>query len=408
MDNFYSKTIKASHGIRGIVVKAEVISIVASVQAILAVTLYFPSMPFIVQDFDVSHLMVQQAISLFIIGQAIIPLFLGYLADYFGCKKIMLISMILFSFSCFLTLIFPTAYGLLFSRFLQGGFSQAGVSISRAMVRGTSTYNETVKTLSWIAVIQSIVHLTGPFLGGWIIETSHWSNSFYILAVIGAISVALTFLWKEKTSKIDDITNEIYLSKTKEILCSLQFLGYSFIVSTLHLSTIFFFAMSPFYFITFCNISPELYGVYLGITSLGFMAGSLILTHFLNRFNHDKIIKISLYLGIFSGVIILPFSFYDRNIIELIIASQFLYAFSKALISPILQSKAVSLFPKNRATSSSVFNFISTIIAPLGALLGSIFSNEMAVLALSITIIFTSFIDVIFYSIISKKTTLNK
>ena len=402
MNSFYSKTIKKIYFLKEIFIKSEIILILVSVQSILAVTLYFPSMPFIAQDFNINNLTVQQAISLFIIGQALLPLFLGYLADYFGFKKIMILSMIFFAFSCFLTLIFPTAYGLLISRFLQGGFSQAGITIGRAMVRGTSTYSETVKALSWIAVVQSIVHLTGPFLGGWIIKTSHWSNSFYILGIMGVILVLLTLLWEGKINEPDEAISKIGFSHTKEILFSPQFLGYSFIVSTLHLSTIFFFTISPFYFITFWKISPEIYGIYLGITSLGFIIGSFSLTHFLNRLNHEKILRVSLYLAILSGLVILPLSFYDRNIVELIIVSQFLYALAKSLISPILQSKALGLFPKKQATCSSIFNFISTITAPLGSLLGSFFSNEMAILSLSIMIILTSSLDIIFYSLILK------
>jgi len=354
---------------------------------------YLPSMPAIVKEFNINHITAQYAISLFIIGQAIIPLFLGYLGDRFNLRKVMAGTMLLFSLSCFLMLIFPTAYGLLVCRFLQGGFSQAGITLSRAMIKGSSTYHQTVKILSWLAVLQSFVHIIGPFLGGWVIEHTHWWNNFYILGGIGIILFFVSIRVPDKLQSLNCSLNNISASYIRQIFLCPYFLGYSFIVSTLHFCTIFFFSMSPFYFITFCKISPENFGVYLGITSVGFIAGSIFLPIYLHKFNHDKILIISLFSAILVGLPPLFFLHQQQNLVELIILSQFLYAFIKALISPILQSKAMDLFPKLQATGASAFNFISTLTASFGSMCASFFSIEIAVMTLSLAMIFTSVFD---------------
>jgi DHA1 family bicyclomycin/chloramphenicol resistance-like MFS transporter len=396
MKKVYQKILGGLKNLRQNSFTAKLMLALASIQAMLAIVLYLPSMPALVEEGNISTLSTQYAISLFILGQAIIPLFVGYLADRLGIKKIMASTMALFSMSCFLMLVFSTTSGLLLCRFFQGGFSQAGITLGRALVKQSATYHQTVKILSWMAVIQSLVHLSGPFFGGWVIEHFHWSNNFYILGILGIILFFLCSLYfpsgnKSKKTKLTDNVRTLCI---KKILFCPYFLGYSFIISTLHFCTIFFFAISPFYFMEFHNTSPEIFGIYLGITSFGFIAGSIILPMYLNRFDHEKILIISLLGALLSGVIVLMFSYQGIYLIEAIVVSQFVYAFGKALVNPILQSKALDLFPRYQATSSSIFNFVSTITASLGSLFASFFVVETTIVILGLLIVFTSISDV--------------
>ncbi len=363
----------------------------------MSVALYLPCMPFLANDLPINESIAQQAIFYFVLGQALAPLVLGPVADIYGYRIVMIFTMILIAISFILIINTKSMYIFLLLRFIQGGLSQTAISISRAMLLTKSSYKKSVIALSWVGVVQSFTHIIAPFIGGVIIEKLNWKYNFLFLFSISAMILVFTYYWDERGEKHIKVYTKINIQDISKIITSHVFIYYSLIVSTLNLITIFFFSMSPFYFILEHNINVDLFGIYIGITSLGYTLGSYVMSSFFYRFNHDKLINYGLYIILICGILTLVSSFYNYKIIIILVITQFVYAFSKSIILPILQTKAIELFPNKKVTCSSVFNFISTIVAPFGALLSSKIDNDKIVFIYSLILIFCSIISIIFF-----------
>lgn len=384
--------------LQAIFYKAETISILASILAILSVVFYLPSMPALEKSLPIDRIVTQKSIAYFVLGQAFLPLVLGYFSDLYGVKKIMVISMGLL-FLTFIAIIYShNSFVFLVWRFFQGGFSQAGITISRVMLREKSSYRKTVIILSWLGVIQSITHVLGPFLGGLIVSKFNWSVNFLLLAIIALLIMFLSHKWSEPRRRVD-YTNIPFI---REILISRDFLILSGIVATLHLVTIYFFTMSPFYFIEHLNVSPEMFGFYLGLTSIGYAAGSFSMSRYLNCTNHHNLVFWCLWGSLLCGLLTLIGPIFNMDVIPILIFTQFAYSFLKAVISPILQASALGIFPQRKATCSSIFNFISTVAAPIGGLIAANFQGKLAVIVLAILIVLLSLTDMLIFALIKR------
>ena len=86
----------------------------------LGIDTYLPSFPAIAREFGVTALVIQQTLSVYMFGLAIMTLFYGTLSDSFGRRPVMLASLGLFSIASLACAFAPNAQALIGLRLLQG------------------------------------------------------------------------------------------------------------------------------------------------------------------------------------------------------------------------------------------------------------------------------------------------
>src|SRR5690606_15631320 len=96
---------------------------------------YLPSFLSIGAEFDASQSMVQQTLSLYLIGFAVMSLFWGTLSDSFGRRPVIVASLILFGVGSVGSAFAPSFGWLVFFRILQGCSAGAGRVVGQALVR---------------------------------------------------------------------------------------------------------------------------------------------------------------------------------------------------------------------------------------------------------------------------------
>ena len=86
----------------------------------LAVDLYLPSMPAIVEYFGTTADAVQMTLTWFLIGFSFSQLFYGPMSDTYGRRRIVLIGLLLFVLGGVGCIVASSSNSLLFFRFVQG------------------------------------------------------------------------------------------------------------------------------------------------------------------------------------------------------------------------------------------------------------------------------------------------
>jgi EmrB/QacA subfamily drug resistance transporter len=119
-------------------------------------------------------------------------LLMGRLADLYGQRKVYLFGFVTFTVGSALCGFSPTIYFLIGSRMLQGIGSSALMSIGPAILTTSFPEKERGKALGLVGSIVSAGFLTGPLIGGFLVEHLGWRSIFFINLPIGVIGVLLS------------------------------------------------------------------------------------------------------------------------------------------------------------------------------------------------------------------------
>lgn len=189
--------------------------------AFLGIGLVIPVLPSIMNELHLSGKMVGYLVSAFAITQLLFSPIAGRWVDQFGRKRMIIIGLILFSFSELL-FGFGKVVEVLFASRLLGGISAAFIMPAvTAFIADITTLDTRSKAMGYMSAAISTGFIIGPGIGGFLAEIGTRVPFFAasILALISAIAsmVLLTeperhkqALIKGKTSGLKRIFNPLY------------------------------------------------------------------------------------------------------------------------------------------------------------------------------------------------------
>jgi EmrB/QacA subfamily drug resistance transporter len=134
----------------------------------------------------------------------------GRLSDLFGQRKIYLLGFLTFTIGSALCGFAPTIYFLIGSRMFQGLGAAALMVNGTAILTTTYPEEERGKALGIIGSVVSAGFLTGPILGGFLVEHLGWRSIFFINLPIGAIGIYLSFKVLEKVRPITKVQVDLW------------------------------------------------------------------------------------------------------------------------------------------------------------------------------------------------------
>ncbi|MHB1089719.1 MAG: MDR family MFS transporter [Ilumatobacteraceae bacterium] len=146
-----------------------------------------------------------------------IPL-LGKLSDIFGRRRLYLMSVVVFLVGSVLCGVAQNIDQLIAFRALQGIGGGGIGTITFAIIAELVTPRERGKYVGFLISAYALSSVTGPLIGGWIVENMSWRWIFLVNMPIGAIALAITgSTLRMKFYRIDakvDIRGAILLSLT--------------------------------------------------------------------------------------------------------------------------------------------------------------------------------------------------
>jgi EmrB/QacA subfamily drug resistance transporter len=150
------------------------------------------SLPTIVQSLNTGLAAVAWVVMAYLIVITGCLLLMGKLSDLFGQRRIYLIGFLTFTIGSAFCGFSPTIYFLIGSRMLQGLGASALMANGPAILTTAYPEHERGKALGIVGAVVSAGFLTGPILGGLMVEHLGWRSIFFINLPIGAIGIYLS------------------------------------------------------------------------------------------------------------------------------------------------------------------------------------------------------------------------
>jgi DHA1 family bicyclomycin/chloramphenicol resistance-like MFS transporter len=152
-----------------------------------AIDTYLPAFAGIAREIGATPLQMQQTLSAYLLGFAVMNLFHGALADSFGRRPVVLIGIAMFTLASIGCALSDHVGWLIFFRAVQGMSTGAGIVVSRAVIRDLFPPAEAQRMMSQVTIFFGIAPAVAPMLGGWLYVNLGWVTVFWFLAAVGVL-----------------------------------------------------------------------------------------------------------------------------------------------------------------------------------------------------------------------------
>lgn len=151
-----------------------------------AIDTYLPAFTGIAESLGATPLQMQQTLSAYLLGFAVMNLFHGALADSFGRRPIVLAGVALFTLASVGCALSQSIGALVFFRAVQGMSAGAGMVVSRAIIRDLFPPSEAQRVMSQVTIYFGVAPAVAPIVGGFLFVHAGWHTIFWFLVGIGA------------------------------------------------------------------------------------------------------------------------------------------------------------------------------------------------------------------------------
>lgn len=374
----------------------------------LTIDTYTPSLPKVQHDFGTTTSEIQLTLSFAMIGLALGQFLFGPISDVFGRKRIATILMMIYLGATFLSIFTGHLTLFLILRLIQGLTSGGAIVIAKASVGDKYHGNELAKFLASLMVVNGIISILAPLLGGFVLSISNWRMIFAFLTLIAFIVLIGIFLkmpahtqtMQTRLQFKDILKDFLYLLKKPTFVIPMLLQGLTYVMLFSYSSA------SPFITQKIYHMSAPQFSVMLAINGVGLIVVSQIVALLVEKISRQKLL---IYLTIVQivGVILLIATLALHLPLYVLLIAFFINISPVTSIAPLGFSMAMEERTGGSGNASSLlglFQFIlGGIISPLVGLNGE---HDMTpyLLIISVTAILLVLLQFIYFKLYSKNT----
>ena len=147
---------------------------------------YLPAFAGIAQSLGATPVQMQQTLSAYLFGVAVMNLFHGAISDSVGRRPVVLWGVAAFTLASVGCALASSIGALVFFRAVQGMATGAGMVVSRAVIRDMYPPTEAQKVMSMVTMFFGMAPMVAPLVGGLLFVFVGWRSVFWFLAAVGA------------------------------------------------------------------------------------------------------------------------------------------------------------------------------------------------------------------------------
>lgn len=347
-----------------------------SMIAPFAVDTYLPAFSGIAQSLGATPVQMQQTLSSYLFGFALMNLFHGALSDSFGRRPVVLGGIALFTLASAGCALSESIGALVFFRFLQGMSTGAGVVVSRAVIRDMFPPQQAQKVMSQVTIYFGIAPAVAPIIGGWVFVHLGWHSVFWLLTVLGILLWFAVHRLLPETLHADQrqsFAPRPLMRGYAQLMSSPQFLLLA-LASGIPFNGMFLYVLSaPAFLGELLQLAPDQFFWFFVLNIGGIMAGAWLSGRQAGRWAPKTQIRHGFVLMLLSGVLNLVLNLLFQAHVSWALLPIMAFSFGWALVVPVVTLLLLDLYPERRGMASSLQacigavsnGFVAGALAPL-------------------------------------------
>lgn len=343
--------------------------LLASILAIspLAIDMYLPALPIIADELNTTIPMVQNTLSVYLLGYALGLLTFGPLADKYSRRLLVIIGICGFFIATMLVPFCQNIEQFLTVRFVQAFISSAATVIIPGTIR--EFYGKHMaKGFSYVSMIMMVAPMIAPTIGAFLLHLHNWQLIFYVLGLYSLVVLIFAVKYLPEAQNIEQRQTMSFVKRYKIVLTHKQ--ARFDLISSMMISLAFFSYITaiPFVYLTVYKTSEFMFSLLFAIN-----IGALMIAHFTNTRlvvakGSRKMLSYGLTVSVIASIALVAVNYWQLPLIYTVLSVLPLMG-SISMVAVNADSLILLEFAEQSGTATAV---IGTLRFGIGALAGPI------------------------------------
>ena len=337
---------------------------------------YLPAFTGIATAIGATPVEMQQTLSAYLFGFAIMNLFHGALSDSFGRRPVVLWGLALFTLASIGCAMSQSIGALVFFRAVQGMSAGAGIVVSRAVIRDMFPPADAQRVMSQVTIYFGVAPAVAPMVGGFLFVHADWHSIFWFLTAVGVILCIANFKLLPETlhlSQRQPFNVRNLMRGYSEMGGSARFMLLA-LASGIPFNGMFLYVLSaPVFLGDHLRLAPGEFFWFFLITIAGIMGGAFFSGRLAGKIKPHHQIRHGFLIMLIVSIVNLALNLLFTPEVWWALVPLGIYAFGWALMVPVVTLMVLDLIPERRGMASSFQAFIGSlangivagVIAPL-------------------------------------------
>jgi DHA1 family bicyclomycin/chloramphenicol resistance-like MFS transporter len=336
---------------------------------------YLPAFNGIAQAIGATPVQMQQTLSGYLFGFAVMNLFHGALSDSLGRRPVVLWGVAFFAMASAGCALSQSIGDLVFWRVVQGMSAGAGIVVSRAVIRDMFAQHEAQRVMSHVTLFFGIAPAIAPLVGGLLVTYADWRSIFWFLALVGLL------LWAANARLLPESlpASERQRFSLQNLLAGYRVLGTDLRFLALVLAAgvpfngMFLYVVSaPTFLGELLGWRPDQFFLFFCLSIMGIMGGAWLSGRLAGRISLHRQIRYGFLLMLLMGALNVALNVWSTPQGIWAVLPIPLFAMGWAMVTPAVTLMVLDLVPQRRGMASSLqsclasaFNgLVAGLIAP--------------------------------------------
>jgi DHA1 family bicyclomycin/chloramphenicol resistance-like MFS transporter len=325
---------------------------------------YLPAFTGIAESIGATPVQMQQTLSAYLFGFALMNLFHGALADSFGRRPVILAGIALFTIASAGCALAQNIGTLVFWRAVQGMSAGAGIVVSRAVIRDMFPPTDAQRVMSQVTIYFGVAPAVAPMVGGFLFVHADWHSIFWFLTGVGALLFAANYRLLPETLHATQRQpfNVPHLMRGYwSMVASPRFLMLA-LASGIPFNGMFLYVLSaPVFLGEHLHLAPGQFFWFFCLTIGGVMAGAWLSGRLAGKIKQKHQIRHGFVIMLLVSVTNLALNLLFEPQAWWALIPIAIFAFGWALMVPVVTLMVLDLAPERRGMASSLQACIGSI-----------------------------------------------
>lgn len=342
----------------------------------LSIDLYLPAMPTMTAYFNTTSSMVNLTLIAFYFFFAIGIILLGPLSDKYGRKPILLLSLSLYTAGSIASAVSGSIEQLILFRIIQALGAGGVMAISTALVKDCFSGKLKSKILAVVQTMAVLAPMIAPIVGAAILRIAEWRETFWVLAVIGALALVVALLFEETLPHNERYNGSLGGSLVRLLIVgkNVGFSTFLFVVSVMAAPYMAYVTVSSYIYQNFFLLNAQTYSYFFAVNSAFAVLGPVIYIRSIGKITPRTFTWGCFIVALVSGAFV--FFLGDRS--PFVFLLSFLpFTLVESAIRPFSTNILLDQQSEDIGSASSLINAVHTILGSVGMMLSSLAWGNM-------------------------------